>query len=182
MHRNFHVIYAAALAALTSGVSGAPDQGAKTPRLRPTHEQLTEGRGVVRQSSHQSVRLNQVPIGEVTKKRSDQASLVGRSTVLSFGDFWTLVPKGAVLHVPEGLKGRVGTAPSGRLLGWSEFYQRNRGWLRQQAVEVSHARGERLLDEEVVKNFTSLTQVVVATCHSGPISMKKPVVPEAAAN
>ncbi len=174
----FLLIYASVLTVLSVAVTAAQEAGAKTPKLRPTHEQLSEGRGVARQSSQQSVRLNQVAIGAVAKKRSDQGSLVGRSTVISYGDFWTLVPKGAVLHIPASLQTRVGTAPAGRLLSWSVFYQRNRGWLRQQPVEVSHARGDQLLDEEVVKNFTSLSQVVVAPCHNGPISMKKPAKPE----
>ena len=32
------------------------------------------------------------------EKRSEPGSLVGRSTILAYGGFWTIVPKGAVLH------------------------------------------------------------------------------------
>ena len=156
------------------GLAAAAAPAVKVPKLRPTHEQLTKEQGAARQSSHTAVRILQVEPGSVVQKRSDQTSLVSRSTVINFGDYWTLVPKGAVLHVPAALKGRLGGEPKGRLLSWSDFYNRNRGWLRQQPVTVSHARGDEVLPEESLKHISTLSQIVVATCHNGPISMKKP--------
>ena len=43
----------------------------------------------------------------------------------------------------------------------------------RQAVEISHARGEKQLPEDVVRHYRKGSQIVVATCHNGPISMKK---------
>lgn len=175
----FRMIPAVLTVLLPFGIAGAEEAAGKVPTLRPTHQQLSKERDAARRSG--PVGLEQVESAEVEQKRGDQTSLVRRSTVIGFGDYWTLVPKGAVLHVPAKLRARVGVEPSGRLLSWAAFYERNRGWLRQQPVEVSHARGEESLDEAVVKSYTNFSQVVVATCHNGPISMKKPAAPVAPA-
>ena len=152
------------------------DELAPVLRLRPTHEELAARRAAEAGRDKPSAGLVElVEEGSVEKPRKPKvASLVSRSTVISFGDHWTIVPKGAVLHVPEALKSRVGTRPNGRLLTWADFFARNRGWMIGQPVEIGHARGEKELPEEVVTHFRKGSRVVVATCHNGPISMKQP--------
>ena len=103
------------------------------------------------------------------------ADLVGRSTILSFGGTWTIVPKGAVLHVPQAMRGRVDVAQEGTFVAWRDFYTRNRGWIHLQSVKMEQARGEKALAEEITAAYARIGRVVVAVCHGGPISIRPPV-------
>ena len=91
--------------------------------------------------------------------------------MLSFGEFWTMVPKGAVLHIPSSLTSRVNVEPQGTLISWSNFMARNRGWLRAQPVEMAQARGESPVSEESLEAINNSSQVVIATFQNGPISV-----------
>jgi hypothetical protein len=85
-----------------------------------------------------------------------------------------MVPKGSILHVPPAYKNRLSDKPTGQLLPWKEFYQRNRGWIFTQTVDMANARGESTLPQNVLKNHQQLGRVVVAVLHQGPISVKAP--------
>lgn len=100
-----------------------------------------------------------------------RSSLRTRSAVLSFGEFWTMVPKGAVLHIPSSLASRVNVEPQGTLISWSDFMARNRGWLRVHPVEMAQARGESPVSEESLEAINNSSQVVIATFQNGPISV-----------
>ena len=50
--------------------------------------------------------------------KAKSSSLQSRSTILSDGRYWTMVPKGAVLMVPSKLKSRVNTKSTGKFLAW----------------------------------------------------------------
>jgi hypothetical protein len=154
--------------------SGIPNGLPMKLRMRATHEELAARRALEAKKEKKPIGVEAAEPGMVKPRKRAVTSLVGRSTVISFGEFWTFVPKGAVLHVPASLQSRVGAKPKGRLLTWADFFARNRGWMTQQAVEISHARGEKEIPEDVVAHYRKGSQVVVATCHNGPISMKKP--------
>mgnify|MGYP001826211340 CR=1 FL=1 len=146
-------------------------------RMRATHEELAARRALEAKKEKKPIGVEAAEPGMTKPPKREVTSLVGRSTVISFGGFWTFVPKGAVLHVPSSLESRVGAKPEGRLLTWADFFARNRGWITRRPVEISHARGEKQLPEDVVAHYRKGSQVVVATCHNGPISMKKPMKP-----
>ena len=141
-------------------------------RMRPTHEELENRRAEAARKEKPLDWMEAEPAMAKPRKRK-AASLVERSTVIGYDGYWTIVPKGAVLYIPASLKPRVGGKPSGRLLTWEDFFARNRGWMARQAVDISHARGEEELPEDVITHFRKGSQIVVATCHNGPISMKK---------
>jgi len=108
------------------------------------------------------------------KEKRELGGILSRSTILAHGGFWTIVPKGSVLHTPPAYKARLSDKPVGRLLDWKEFYSRNRGWIFTQTVEIANARGEAPFSEEVLKNHKQLGRVVVAVLHQGPISVRAP--------
>ncbi len=99
------------------------------------------------------------------------ASLLERSVILSYGGYWTFVPKEAILAVPPTFSKRIANAPTGTLIPWPQFYARNRGWIHPQRVTLTEARGEAPLAEAVVELHRSLGRVVVAVLHGGPISV-----------
>lgn len=166
----------ALIALACAGLS--PLYGEKTGKAegiknRPSHQELA---GRMAKRSNPLADHNRVkPLGreeiEKKKKRDDLGSLVQRSSILAYSGHWTLVPKGAILHVPPAFKNRVSAKPVGELLPWKEFLARNRGWIFTQPVQMKNARGEKALSENVLKNHRQLGRVVVAVLHHGPISV-----------
>ena len=53
---------------------------------------------------------------EIKVVRPAERGLINQSVILSDGLNWTLVPKGAVIHLPVDHSARVGTRPIGNLL------------------------------------------------------------------
>jgi hypothetical protein len=114
-------------------------------------------------------------------KSPAQQSIIAQSTILSDGTYWTLVPTGSVLYVPEKHRQRVVKKPAGTLLNWSQFSGRNRSWLGIQDVDLETAAGEKPLGEAAIQSWAKRGTVVVAVHRGGAISIKQPE-PEAPAN
>ncbi len=139
---------------------------------RPTHAQLKMKRKDVKVD--EKIKLADEPI-EMGKIRSGKTeSLIKRSAIISFGEHWTLVPKKSLLNVPKHLANRVDGERKGKLLGWKDFYEKNRGWLQQQEVNIAQAREGAEMPEGLVKSYLTSGRVVVAVCRGGPISLKAP--------
>ena len=118
--------------------------------------------------------------GEKNIVRPREESILAQSTILSDGTCWTLVPKGAVLHVPAAHGARVDAKPVGTLLPWADFLARNFAWLGTCDVQIDQAAGTRPLAAELPANWAKLGKVVVAVHFAGPISVKP--APAAAEN
>lgn len=110
--------------------------------------------------------------------RTTSRDLIKESTILCYRGFLTLVPKKAVIHLPEKLKDRFEPKDKVQVQTWADFYQANRGWIRTLEVTREQAMGQVPLAEEVVAAFQESSSVVVATFKGGPISVipyKEPV-------
>lgn len=120
------------------------------------------------------------PVEDGEKKivRPGQESILAQSSILNDGTFWTLVPKGAVLHVPAGHQAKVDAKPVGTLLPWADFLARNFAWLGTCDVDLAQAAGTRPMPADLPENWVKLGKVVVAVHFAGPISVK-PAVPAA---
>jgi len=155
--------------------SALADSGAATPvrmTLRPTHAALAEkqqlgptvtGEGIERVDPRDAARR--------PRESKSPGNLLARSTVLAQGGFWTIVPQGAVIHVPDNFRSRVGAEPQGTLLRWKDFYARNRGWLHPQPVSFAQAAGKAPLSRETLDLHKDLARVMVAVLHGGPITL-----------
>jgi hypothetical protein len=118
--------------------------------------------------------------GEKSIVRPAPESILAQSTILNDGSSWTLVPKGAVLHIPAGHQAKVGAKPVGTLLPWSDFLARNFSWLGTCDIDLAQAAGTRPMAAELPATWTKLGKVVVAVHFAGPISVKP--APAAAEN
>lgn len=173
----------AAIALACSGLSplfGGETGEALGIKAPPTEAELLE-RMAARSNPLASYRDVEMLDRSSIKPREAPLALEGllqRSTVISFNGHWTIVPKGAVLVVPNFYKGRVAVRPEGTLLPWNEFYARNLGWLHLQKVTMANARGEAPLSDEVLEAYQQTGRVVVAVLHQGPISMVRPAPPK----
>lgn len=125
----------------------------------------------------------EAPRAEADKQvvRPKDQSIISQSTVLHDGENWTLVPKGAVLHIPAAMKIRVDAKPVGSLLPWTDFLVRNHAWLATQNVDLSQAAGRTPLPADRIASWARQDKVVVAVHYAGPISVRS-AEPQTAAN
>jgi len=114
------------------------------------------------------------PIGKTDDdpaKGLHSRDLIKESTILCFRGSLTLVPKRAVLFVPDALISRIGVQPNANVLAWADFRNANRGWIRSVEVSRDQALGVVPLSEETVAAYTKGSSIVIATFMDGPISV-----------
>lgn len=170
------LMFFSGLAFLFAGETEKQEQ--KAFRMRPTHEALMARQDKSREALQDKQLEVKVAKPVVKKEREgpDSSSLIKRSAILSSGRNWTIVPKGAVLHVPDQYQARVNGARAGKLIPWKAFYTQNRGWIHVHSVSMNQARGEEKIDPKQVEAYKSVSRVVVSVCHGGPISVIAPKV------
>ena len=111
--------------------------------------------------------------------RNRPRNLLSQSDILCFGGVATLLPKRAILLLPKTLASRSEFTEGAALMGWAEFFARNRGWITTVEVSRLQAEGSEPLTTEVTRSLAEATRVVVATCQGGPISVLPLKVPPA---
>ena len=104
-------------------------------------------------------------------ERPLEQSIIKQSMILHDGTNWTIVPKGAVIFLPEALKNRVDVKPIGTLLPWSEFLAKNFGWITTNEVTFDQAAGNIALPAARVAFWAKQDKIVVAVHQNGPISV-----------
>ena len=105
-------------------------------------------------------------------RRPEAQSIIKQSLVLNDGKNWTLIPKGAVIFLPEAMKSRVDAKPSGTLLGWLDFLTRNQAWITTNDISFDQAAGRKPLPAERVAFWPKQDKVVIATHQNGPITVR----------
>ncbi len=121
--------------------------------------------------------ITAVPTAEQTKHRDRTAPTPGNveSTVtLHDGTHWTLVPSGAVVHLPAGLRSLVGAKAVGQLLTWAEFLEKNRSWITPAVVTFEEAAGTHTLPTKHIKLWSKQDKMIVAVHQGGPTSVRLP--------
>lgn len=118
------------------------------------------------------IRLVQPKADEVKVARPVNQSIVKESTILHDGRNWTMVPNGAVVHLPESMKSHVNVKPVGTLLPWADFLARNQSWITTDEVSFDQAAGNEELPAERAVSWTKHDKIVVAVHQHGPISVR----------
>lgn len=114
--------------------------------------------------------LEKIP-GEDPTKVNQPVNLLEQSDIICFGGVATLVPKRAILAIPAKYKDCLKLKPGSRIVGWSDFFAVNRGWITTVEVSRVQAEGNKPLAKEVSERIGKSTNLVVATFMSGPISV-----------
>ncbi|MDZ4288140.1 MAG: hypothetical protein U0984_09285 [Prosthecobacter sp.] len=109
------------------------------------------------------------PLGAV--RPSTGNSLYTKSIILFDGETHTLIPIGAVLHLPENLRNRVITKPQGNFTYWPNFLKRNATWLGTKEVPLKMARGDTKLAEDVLRETSGSNRLLVSVYRECPISV-----------
>ena len=111
--------------------------------------------------------------------RTHSRDLVRDSTIVSYKGNLTLVPKRAVLHIPDEIADRIGAKSGQKVLTWADFLQLNRGWIRTVEVSRDQVMGNAPLPPNIVEAFAKSSSMVVATFKGGPVSVLPLKEPEA---
>lgn len=135
------------------------------PRITP--EKLSQ-----LQQASPMTRLEKPVEGEVKVSRPDDQSIVKNSIILHDGKNWTLVPRGAVIFLPDAMKSRVDVKPVGNLLAFADFLARNRNWITTNEVSFNQAAGSEALPAERAVFWAKQDKVVIAVHQAGPISVR----------
>jgi|AntRauTorckE6833_2_1112554.scaffolds.fasta_scaffold06324_3 hypothetical protein len=106
-------------------------------------------------------------------------NLLDKSDVISFNGLTTLVPKRAIIQIPEDYEKRINNhTPGAKIVGWLDFYRLNRGWISTVEVSFAQAKGESPIPPELMKTLSKSGNLVVAVLKTGPISVMPPKVEE----
>lgn len=164
-----------AIAALFSGlvpVAAQSQDGNRNLEMRevPTHEQLSNA---LREAQAMNPLNNFKAVeGEDQTEVYRPESLLATSDIISFNGLTTLVPKRAILALPESFKNRIGSHIEGnRVVQFQEFLHANRGWVMAVEVTRAQAQGREQLSESVMERVGKSTSLMVATFQGGPISV-----------
>jgi hypothetical protein len=99
-------------------------------------------------------------------------STMDQSSILHDGTHWTLVPKGALIHLPAEIKDRSNVKPVGTLLPWKDFLAKNQQWIATSEVSFDQAAGNEELPAEYAGSLANQGKVVVAVHRNDPASVQ----------
>lgn len=117
---------------------------------------------------------------QASREPTDQAirtagepSRPSRSLILTDGTHWTLVPRGAVLHLPGKLADRVDARPVGTLLPWNRFLEHNQDWLRTEELTLRQAEGVHAIHPRRVQSWPRQDKLVVGVHRGAPVHVAR---------
>ena len=82
----------------------------------------------------------------------------------------TIVPKDAILHIPESLKKFVISEPTGDLHMWAKFYGQNRNLVSHFEVTLKQASGLAPIDPNRITVAKKENKIIVAVMRGNPTS------------
>lgn len=166
-----HPAYATiALLALASAMPAGAEQKKPVYRDAETHDLIVKKFKVNQNIDPMKTLLPSE--GEDPSKKNQPKDLISSSDVISFNGVTTLVPKRAIIQMPEAFKDRLNNhTPGNKVIGWWDFYTLNKGWITTVEVTRVQAEGREPLAEEISEGFTKSRNMIIATYSSGPISM-----------
>lgn len=139
-----------------------------------THEDLAAINREMVVNEEDPFKALEVSEGPDPMVESRPVDLVKRSDVICFGGLMTLVPKRAILHIPDAYRGVIGVKTGQNLVSWTDFFARNRSWIETFEVKWETAEGSMPIPAEMHESFIKSKKLVVATLLGGPISVLPP--------
>lgn len=111
--------------------------------------------------------------GEDASVKNRVGNLLENSEFITFNDNTTLVPKNALVLIPEKYKDRINNhKPGSKILSWVDFFKLNRGWISTVEVTLAQAKGETPISPELLETLSKSGNLVVAVLKNGPISVR----------
>ncbi|MBX3741237.1 MAG: hypothetical protein KF712_09625 [Akkermansiaceae bacterium] len=104
-------------------------------------------------------------------QKQETWELEANSSYLKYDGTVTLVPKGAILFVPDRFKEAVVTGISGKFSLWHEFSTKYRGLVTPFEITVEQASGAKPIEEERLAVARRSGLILVAVFNGNPISV-----------
>lgn len=119
------------------------------------------------------------PLGKFQKSEGADPSVVNKvgnlldnSELITFNGNTTLVPKNAIIRIPEKYKARVNNhKPGSKILSWVDFLRLNRGWISTIEVSFTQAKGLATVSGKEMDTLEESGNLIVAVLKNGPISV-----------
>jgi hypothetical protein len=163
------------LALLVSQLHGQAEPKKPAFRDAATHESLTEKYREV--STKGPTRKFKEATGEDASVKNKVGNLLENSEFITFNGKTTLVPKHALIQIPEKYKSRINNhKPGSKIVSWADFYTLNRGWISTVEVTLAQARADKPISPELLDTLSKKGNLVVAVLKNGPISVLPPQV------
>ncbi|WAC20520.1 hypothetical protein OVA24_03895 [Luteolibacter sp. SL250] len=105
-------------------------------------------------------------------QKQETWDLDANSSFIKYDGAVTLVPKGAILFVPDRFKDAVVTGISGKFSLWNEFSTKYRGLVTPFEVTVEQASGAKPIEEERLAAARRSGLILVAVFNGNPISVQ----------
>jgi hypothetical protein len=113
-----------------------------------------------------------VTTGEDPSVKNKVGNLLENSEFITFNGHTTLVPKRAIIVIPDKYKDRINNHKEGsKIVSWAEFFSLNRGWISTLEVNFSQAKGEKPVNAEEMEVLNKSKNLIVAVLENGPISV-----------
>ncbi len=162
---------------LPSPSDGAPNAKRKEMRDVVTHRELSARRQADKTADPIASSFEPAEASDPAKVNPPQ-DIVSTSDFLSSGGSVTLIPKRALLHVPDRLKDRTQIRDNMQIVTWSNFHTRNRSWITTVEVSRLQAEGNSPIDEKKMEQLKKTGDILIATMGGAPISVLPLKVPE----
>jgi hypothetical protein len=108
---------------------------------------------------------------EKTEEKDEVADLLARSVFLTDGRQCTILPAGAVIHVPKNREDRVvKSSPPLPMVSWDDFIRVNSSWLREFGLDHEQAAGTKPFEPRLAQALGASGCVVVSTYFRQPVA------------
>ena len=166
-----HSITLGTLALALASASSAPGPTKISTKMRDviTHRELMAQQAASKEPPPLSA--FEKAEGEDPAKGSRPQDILKSSDFLSYSGMATLIPKHALVYVPDLLKTRATIKDGLKIVTWPDFHAKNRSWITTVEVTRQQAEGLEPLDEEKMESIRKTGDVIVATMKGSPISV-----------
>lgn len=110
--------------------------------------------------SAQSVGKSGIDISSVFQSLTDRGEYI-------------MIPRASVIHIPQGMEGKLGRPADGRLLTLDQFLRKNYVWLHKMPVTLHEAQGKVPIAPSRLERVAKLGKVVIAVHKGKVITVKK---------
>jgi hypothetical protein len=104
-------------------------------------------------------------------QKQETWELEGNSSFIKYDGSVTLVPKGAILFVPDRFKDSIVTGMTGKFSLWNEFSTKYRGLVAPFEITIDQATGIKPIEEERLSVAQRSGLILVAVFNGNPISV-----------
>ncbi|MBB5352308.1 hypothetical protein HNR46_002551 [Haloferula luteola] len=154
-----------------SGSSGQGIQFLPEKRLAPTRRATTNPELKARLEKEKFEGFRKEP-GQVT-----HWDILEHSDFLAYDGCYTLLPKGAVLFLPDRLASCKVAGPQGQLVLWRDFSAKYRALIEPCEVSLEEATGKKIIDPTRWETLQKTDRIVVAVLNRSPISVASSALP-----